>query len=119
MGSTSPSAKPAGPWEELLEYARWTASPHNIQPWKLRIRSATAADLLYVPSRLLPDTDPTGFFTMVGFGSFLASLEVAAAPLGLAVEARLVARRLDPKAEGLPVFAGLRLAPRDAKAPPE
>lgn len=99
-------------WLGLLEQARWAPSPHNIQPWRVRVQSPTEAELRYDPARLLPDTDPTGFFTLVGFGIFLECLEVAAAPLGLALEVAPVAWRLDAKAEGLPLLARLRLVPR-------
>jgi hypothetical protein len=107
----------AAVWTRLLEQARWAPSPHNIQPWRVRPRSATAADLLYDPARLLPDTDPTGFFTQVGFGIFLEALDVAAAAHGLEVEVAPVAWRLDATAAGLPLLARLRLAPRTRPEP--
>ena len=46
-------------WAELVDYARWSPSPHNVQPWKLRVLSDTEARLYYDPARLLRHTDPT------------------------------------------------------------
>jgi hypothetical protein len=65
-------------WQELIEYARRAPSPHNIQPWRIRINSETEATLSYDPTRLIPDTDPTGCFTTIGFGIFLEYLRIAA-----------------------------------------
>ena len=62
---------PSGIWHTLLEDARWTPSPHNIQPWRVAVVSAREATLRYDPARLIPDTDPTGQFTTIGFGIFL------------------------------------------------
>ena len=31
---------PHGLWREAAAYARWTPSPHNIQPWLLRVHSS-------------------------------------------------------------------------------
>src|SRR5262249_6479246 len=57
---------PDGIWREGVAYARWTASPHNVQPWRLRILSPRQGELYYDPRRLLPKTDPTSAFTMMG-----------------------------------------------------
>lgn len=66
-------------WLELLDDARWAPSPHNIQPWQLRIHDQATAELHCPPERLLPDTDPAGLFTSVGIGCFVECLAVAAA----------------------------------------
>lgn len=58
-------------WEEILEFARWTPSPHNIQSWLFRVESDEKLTVMYDPGRLLPDTDPTGRFCTVGFGILL------------------------------------------------
>src|SRR6187200_2331460 len=34
-------------WTELVDYARWCPSPHNVQPWKLKPVSKTEAPLCY------------------------------------------------------------------------
>jgi hypothetical protein len=74
-------------WEELLELARWAPSPHNIQPWLLRPVSENEAELVCAPDRLLPDTDPTGRFTMVGLGIFVETLAIAARAAGRDISA--------------------------------
>jgi len=104
-------------WEQLAEYARWTPSPHNVQPWQLRLRSETEAELFYVRERLLPAEDPLGRFLMVALGIFIENLAVAARARGFEVEpeyADLAA--LDSAASEPSLFARLRLvpaAPRD------
>lgn len=100
-----------GPWLELVECARWSPSPHNVQPWRVRIVSPSEVELLYEPRRLLPDTDPTSAFTFAGFGMFIECLDVAAGARGLSVEARFVTDRLDSKAAGPTLLAKLRLVP--------
>jgi hypothetical protein len=96
-------------WRELVEDARWAPSPHNTQPWLLRIQSEREAELLYVPGRLLPGTDPGGRFVTVGLGLFVEALAIAAAARGQALEALLDERPLDPAAPGPVHVAGLRL----------
>jgi hypothetical protein len=44
-------------WERLAELARFAPTPHNTQPFRMRPRSRTAADLLVVRERLLPKED--------------------------------------------------------------
>lgn len=98
-------------WRELVEYARWAPSPHNIQPWRLRPRSERDADLLYDPARLLPDTDSSGRFTTCALGIFVESLAIAAAADGLALEAELDGAPLRAGPPGAQLFAKLTLAP--------
>jgi hypothetical protein len=103
-------------WEALAEYARWTPSPHNVQPWQLRVRSETDADLFYVPGRLLPAEDPLGRFLMVALGIFIENLAVAARAKGFDVEpdyAEVAA--LDGRASLPALFAHLRLVPAAAR----
>lgn len=102
-------------WREILEYGRWAPSPHNIQSWRFRIEDATTVTLLYDPDRLLPDTDPSGRFCMVGFGILLELLSIAASPHGLKVVASYEFEDtfLDPKKVGLQPLARLRLVKRE------
>jgi hypothetical protein len=113
----APQGDPTALWREAAEYARWTPSPHNIQPWKLRVRSATECDLLYDPTRLLPTTDPTSAFTMMGLVMFVEYLSIAMRPHGVQVEAQYEERALDYSATQPTLFARLRLVPaRDGGA---
>ena len=100
-------------WPELIDLARWAPSPHNIQPWRLRPRSETEAELLYAPDRLLPDTDPAGRFSAVGLGVFIETLAVAAHARSLDVDTELVSDRLEPTDSEPRTWARLRLVPYD------
>ena len=98
-----------GIWKELLELARWAPSPHNIQPWQLRPLSTHEAELLYLPDRLLPDTDPTGVFTIAGLGIFVEHLAIAARARGLDLAVDYPSTELDARLDGPQAFARLRL----------
>src|SRR6266496_6383519 len=104
-------------WRRLLEYARWAPSPHNIQPWQLHPLSEEEAELLYVPDRLLPDTDSSGVFTIAGLGIFVEHLAIAAHGEGLELDVELLGTRLDAKAAGPQPFARLRLVDRPVDEP--
>lgn len=99
-------------WEELIECARWCASPHNIQPWKIKIVSETEAHLFYDPTRLLRDTDPTSRFTILGLGMFIECLNIAAYSYRLEVHAEHEAEQMLDYSYGDPkLFAKLTLHP--------
>ncbi|MBD0333527.1 MAG: hypothetical protein ICV66_12825 [Chitinophagaceae bacterium] len=65
-------------WIDLIDYARWCPSPHNVQPWKMKIISATEAHLYYDPSRVPFVVDSHTSFTTVGMGMFVECLNIAA-----------------------------------------
>jgi hypothetical protein len=73
-------------WREILDDARWAPSPHNTQPWLVRLLSPEAAELYAPRERLLPVEDPEGRFETAAQGIFLEALDVAAGKLGLTVE---------------------------------
>jgi hypothetical protein len=101
-----------GMWDALAEYARWSPSPHNVQPWQLRVRSEIEADLFYVPARLLPAEDPIGRFLMVALGIFVENLAVAARARGFDVEPEYAdVPVLDSTSSSPSLFARLRLVP--------
>lgn len=87
FAKAEPPTSPPPAWTALLEYARWAPSPHNLQPWKLHLVSATEAHLCYDPARLLPYTDPTSAFLTVALGMFVECLRIAAAPHGWQLQA--------------------------------
>jgi len=96
-------------WTDLLETARWTPSPHNIQPWRLEIRGADVAELACETERLLPATDPTGSFTAAGLGIFIETLAISARSRGADVLAELHDEPLRMNGRALIPFARLRL----------
>jgi hypothetical protein len=100
-------------WEELVDYARWSPSPHNIQPWKLKIVSDLQAELLYDTSRLLPATDPSSRFTIAGLSMFITCLDVAAASMGYTIHTEHENEPvLNDATTGLRTFARLSLVKR-------
>ena len=66
-------------WVTLLETAIHSPSPHNVQPWRVRIRNNHEADLLIDSSRTLPKEDPTASFIILTMGMFIEALSLLAA----------------------------------------
>jgi hypothetical protein len=66
-------------WKTLLETAIHAPSPHNVQPWRVRILSDDRADLLIEKRRTLPKEDPTGSFIILTMGLFIEALRILAA----------------------------------------
>jgi hypothetical protein len=114
-------------WKKLLETARHAPSPHNVQPWRLRILSEETAELLIQNNRTLPKEDTTGSFIILSMGLFIEALTILAANNSLKLDFQLCqpASRFTPdeiaKTEGeLLPFAKLRLSdiagePADSK----
>jgi hypothetical protein len=50
-----------------------------VQPWRVRIKSETEADLLIEKRRTLPKEDPTGSFIILTMGLFIEALTILAA----------------------------------------
>ena len=77
-------------------HARWPSvnatrncnhsSPHNAQPWRVRLVSDTEADLFIDSARTLPKEDPTGSFIILTMGMFIESLRLIAAHHGYKLE---------------------------------
>lgn len=100
-----------GIWSEGLDFARWAPSPHNIQPWRLRLLSPLQADLLCDPGSILPNTDADSAFTLVGFAVFVEYLAVALRPCGYALHADFDLQPLDYSAIQPQRVARLQLEP--------
>ena len=113
-------ALPPGRWHDILNVARHAPSPHNVQPWRVRILSDTEAELFIDGRRTLPKEDFTGSFLLSAMGMFLEAIDLLAAPYGIHLEFKL---RESPEAfaekarsEHVNVmipFADLRLADGD------
>jgi len=103
-------------WREILDDARWAPSPHNTQPWLVRLLSPEAAELYAPRERLLPVEDPEGRFETAAQGIFLEALDVAAGKLGLTVETEPLFPSLGADADERPLVARLRLVPREEPA---
>ena len=76
-------------WKTLLETAIHAPSPHNVQPWRLRIISNESADLLIEKRRTLPKEDPTGSFIILTMGIFIEALTILAANRSLKLNYQL------------------------------
>jgi nitroreductase len=79
-----------GPWRKPLEFAILAPSPHNVQPWRVRIRDDTRAELLIERARTLPNEDTQGSFLVLTMGMFLETLRIAAAHQQFAVDVEIV-----------------------------
>lgn len=74
------------PWIEIARYAQRCPSPHNTQPFRLRIIDDRAAELVFLPRRGLPVADPLGRFTWLTAGIFAEICSIAAHGLGHEIE---------------------------------
>ena len=76
-------------WKTLLETAIHAPSPHNVQPWRVRILSEDRADLLIEKRRTLPKEDTTGSFIILTMGLFIEALTILAANRSLKLDYEL------------------------------
>lgn len=114
-------------WLTLLETAMQTPSPHNVQPWRIRLVSEREAELYIDGNRTLPREDVTGSFILSAMGMFIEAIALLAVPRGFNLEYELshppqwYAETIlqDNRSDLLP-FARLQLsagAPRDSPYP--
>jgi nitroreductase len=108
-------------WREILTLARYAPSPHNVQPWRLRLVSDREAELFIDGRRTLPKEDTTGSFLLSAMGMFLEAMDIIAGGRGLRLHYQLEesADWFAAKARAEPVgemirFARLRLAKGEA-----
>jgi len=74
----------ADPRLRALTYALTAPNPHNLQSWTADIREPGVVTLFVDRTRLLRETDPFGRQIMIGQGTFLELLRIAAAQDGFA-----------------------------------
>lgn len=110
-------------WKALLETAIRAPSPHNVQPWKVRLLSDREADLLIDRDRTLPKEDLSGSFIILTMGMFIEALSIAAANRGMRLEhslhqdpSRFTTEAIAATADALLPFARLTLS-TDGAAP--
>jgi hypothetical protein len=109
FGSPAAGQKLPG-WKELVDYARWCPSVHNLQPHRIKIISETEAELYYDPSRLLPVGDPNSIFITVALGIFIENLSIAAAAKGARVALIETPVPIDMHATTITYFGKLKLS---------
>lgn len=68
--------------EWALAHALLAPNPHNMQPWIADLREDDVITLRVDPDRLLPETDPYGRQILIGHGTFLELLDLAARQAG-------------------------------------
>ena len=76
-------------WRSLLETAIQTPSPHNVQPWRIRLLSDREAELYIDGNRTLPREDTTGSFILSTMGMFVEAIALLAGPRGFSLECEL------------------------------
>ena len=109
-------------WRAILEVARSSPSPHNVQPWRVRFISSDRAELYIDGTRTLPREDLTGCFVLSAMGMFLEALDLTAGQHGFRLTCRLTddihvfARKMaDCSSQGLTLFALLELSSDPAR----
>ena len=94
MSNIAPAREP---WRQATEgfgdarlnaaaYAILAPSPHNLQPWMIRLDGDDSLTLFCDLDRRLPETDPPDRQTTIGLGAFLELLRQAAAEQGRRLE---------------------------------
>lgn len=92
-------------WKQILDYARWAPSAHNIQPWKIKLESAEEAKIYLDTSKCLPVADPNRAFIYISMSIFTECIKIAAENFGYSCELQYH----EPAAEGLQLFAIAKL----------
>jgi hypothetical protein len=75
------------PWHSIARYVRMCPSPHNTQPYRLRVLDDAHAEIVFLPRRGLPVADPLGRFTWLTAGIFAEICAIAAHGLGFRLDA--------------------------------
>lgn len=102
-------------WVELIEYARWCPTVHNLQPHKIKIISRTEAELYYDPARLLPVGDPNAIFVTVAMGIFHENLSIAASKYMSVVEMYEITAPVKIGGTAPVLFSRLKIVPSNKK----
>src|SRR5262245_45222164 len=77
-------------WKQILQTAILAPSPHNVQPWRIKIINDREADLYIDGSRTLPKEDVTGSFIILTMGMFIEAVSLIAANHRLHLEFQCV-----------------------------
>lgn len=111
-------ANPVKPWLEIGRHAQRAPSPHNTQPYRLKIIDDRTADVVFLPRRGLYVADPLGRFTWLTAGVFVEICSIAAHSLGFDIDIAFDYSPMYPKGdvETPQTVARLRLTP--AAKPP-
>lgn len=69
-----------------VAYAITAPNPHNLQPWRVDLRTPDVITVYTDPKRILPETDPMGRQIVIGHGCFIELLVMALAEQGWAAD---------------------------------
>ena len=72
-------------WRAIADLARLAPTPHNTQPFRIRPVDPYTAEIVALSERFLPEEDHGNLYVASAFGIFAATIEVAAATLGVQV----------------------------------
>ncbi|MEP6622763.1 MAG: hypothetical protein ABJE47_25810 [bacterium] len=72
-------------WRQIAHLARLAPTPHNTQPFRIRPVDSHTAYIVALSERFLPEEDHGNLYVASAFGIFAATIEVAAATLGVQV----------------------------------
>lgn len=112
------------PWHCILELARHAPSPHNAQPWRVRVLDESRAEVYVERARTLPEEELTGSSLVLTMGLFIESMRLVAAQRGHRLDDELAvandsleATALDARDEEYLLFARLSLRPSSSPTP--
>ncbi len=103
-------------WSDILEISQRCPSPHNVQPWKVKIHSDSSCTVYVDNARTLPKEDTTGSFIRSGMVMYLETMRLAAE----LQHCRLAYTLLPEQAagpDGLVPFAAVAMHPDSAIKP--
>ena len=78
-------------WRAIADLARLAPTPHNTQPFRIRPFDAHTAEIVALGERFLPEEDHGNLYVAAAFGILAATIELAAASLGIEVRIAPVA----------------------------
>jgi hypothetical protein len=104
-------------WNELIDYARWCPTVHNLQPHLIKIVSETEAELHYNPKKLLPVGDAQSIFSTVAMGIFIENLSIASGFYSKKIIIEEILNPIDVNAKSNSLFAKLKIVDSNFKEP--
>ncbi len=81
-------------WTQILATAVYAPSPHNAQPWRIKILNDQHAILYVERARMMPDLDPTGHFILSSMAMFVEAMTIVAANDGWTLNHQLLDRNV-------------------------
>jgi hypothetical protein len=101
-------------WPEIVDFARWCPTVHNMQPHKVKVVSPREAVLYCDTARLLAVEDPDCRFCTAAMGIFIEHLSIAASVHNLKVTYELL-HDITLSDKGMVAFARLKLVASENK----